>query len=295
MLNNSRKKTELTTEKTTPVYDQIKNLIKEKEISLKNSDTQIVFNSSIESCDFSIQIPNVTFQNIMSNLINNAIEAIAGKGKITIDLAHEKQNVLITISDNGPGIPEPILKKLGEVEISYGKEDGNGLGVKSAFSLIKKANGSLRFDSTLGQGTKVLISLPGHKLSPSTEKTIMLKKGHEIVIIDDDKAMHELWQHRLNEVSVNNTLLISHMVKPDDFELWISNNPNHENFQFFIDYQFHNSSINGLDLISKYGLQSRAILVTAHYQEPDVVALAHSLNVNIFAKPNLTTVKFEIL
>lgn len=94
------------------------------------------------------------------NIIKNGIEACGEKGNVSVRLektANEK--ALVTIEDTGPGIPEDFLSRLGEPFYSS-KEKGTGLGLTVSFKIVEQHNGSIRFISNDGVGTKVEIEFP---------------------------------------------------------------------------------------------------------------------------------------
>ena len=95
------------------------------------------------------------------NLLLNACEAIAGQdGQITIDLREVLGGLEIRLSDNGRGIPESIRGKLFEPFISYGKENGTGLGLTVVQKIIQDHGGDVMVERTSEEGTVFRITLP---------------------------------------------------------------------------------------------------------------------------------------
>jgi signal transduction histidine kinase len=75
-------------------------------------------------------------------------------------LARQSDNkILLSIRDNGKGIPPEVLSKIGTQGLSYAKT-GTGLGLSHAIETIRKHKGDLKIESTLGQGTTVTLELP---------------------------------------------------------------------------------------------------------------------------------------
>ncbi|MDP4181700.1 MAG: ATP-binding protein, partial [Bacillota bacterium] len=98
------------------------------------------------------------------NIIDNAIK-YSQKGKITVKLYEKQDNVLLEIADNGRGIPEELKDKIFEpfyrVDKARSREiGGNGLGLSITKEIIDKHGGEIVIESSLGIGTKVIISLP---------------------------------------------------------------------------------------------------------------------------------------
>ena len=77
-----------------------------------------------------------------------------------MSLTHDDKNIILTVSDNGKGIPPAILAKLGQRGETHGKAGGSGLGLFHARTTAVSWGGSLVITSTPGQGTTVTIKLP---------------------------------------------------------------------------------------------------------------------------------------
>lgn len=105
------------------------------------------------------------FKRILSNLLNNAQEAIspAKKGSIEVEISFILDRFKILISDNGKGISAENLKRIGTKGFSVGKQTytsaGSGLGVHHAMTTLNSWGGDLIFKSKVGDGTSVEISL----------------------------------------------------------------------------------------------------------------------------------------
>jgi len=96
----------------------------------------------------------------MENLIENAILVLKDGGTIKIHIKDKGDRVLISVNDNGPGIPEEIRKSLFQPFVFH-RKDGTGLGlymVQHAITEVHK--GEIWFDSELGKGTTFYVSLP---------------------------------------------------------------------------------------------------------------------------------------
>jgi signal transduction histidine kinase len=97
---------------------------------------------------------------VFMNLLKNAIESMPEGGTVKIgSQAINSKQILITISDEGTGISEEELFKLGEPFYTT-KSDGTGLGLMVSHQIIKDHNGTILFESNQGKGTSVKIVLP---------------------------------------------------------------------------------------------------------------------------------------
>ncbi len=140
-------------------------------------------------------IDAVELKRVLSNLINNAVEAIDEVGEISVRLRIYKNEIVIAIQDNGKGMPYEVLSVLGKKSITWGKEQsqsGSGLGVLHAKGAIEAMGGSIRFDSKIGQGTIVTITLPRANSPSWFVDRIAIKSEGTIVVVDDDTSIHNI-------------------------------------------------------------------------------------------------------
>jgi signal transduction histidine kinase len=105
-----------------------------------------------------IDLNPTVLNRVLSNLMNNSVEAKCKK--ITLDARNDGGFVTIQITDDGSGIPPSVLGRLGEKGMSHDKEGGHGLGLFGAKSAIESVGGSLRINSSVGEGTVVTLVVP---------------------------------------------------------------------------------------------------------------------------------------
>jgi signal transduction histidine kinase len=100
---------------------------------------------------------------VWMNLLSNAAEAVAGRAEPLVKIStHLKQNeVLVTISDNGPGIRPDVESKIFEPFFTTKPVgQGTGLGLSICHSIVERHGGKIWFESDGGQGTTFRVSLP---------------------------------------------------------------------------------------------------------------------------------------
>lgn len=98
---------------------------------------------------------------VFMNMLVNAAQAMEKTGEIKVKTRHVEDNIEITISDNGPGIPEKSLAKIFDPFFTtkdVGK--GTGLGLHIAKDIVKKHNGTINVESKIGEGTTFTIQIP---------------------------------------------------------------------------------------------------------------------------------------
>jgi signal transduction histidine kinase len=98
---------------------------------------------------------------MLTNLIRNSVQAVSPRrqGLITISVKVEEGKVLLTIEDNGSGIPDGMKDKLFTPNFTT-KSSGMGLGLSIVKRIVETANGSVWFDSEEGIGTRFFIEYP---------------------------------------------------------------------------------------------------------------------------------------
>ncbi|MCW3999410.1 MAG: PAS domain S-box protein [Candidatus Bathyarchaeota archaeon] len=96
---------------------------------------------------------------ILTNLINNAIQAMPKGGTLELASLAKQDSVVIYVSDSGVGIPEDVQPKLFTPMMTT-KAKGQGLGLAVVKRLVEALGGKISFESQVGAGTKFLIELP---------------------------------------------------------------------------------------------------------------------------------------
>jgi len=98
-------------------------------------------------------------QRILTNLTNNAIQAMPKGGKLVIHAVAANGKAVITVEDNGEGIPESVRSKL-FMPLVTTKSRGQGFGLSVVKKFTEGMGGTVTFESKVGKGTKFIIELP---------------------------------------------------------------------------------------------------------------------------------------
>ena len=96
---------------------------------------------------------------ILANLINNAVQAMPKGGKLSIGAIREGNDLIITVEDNGVGIPEDVKPKL-FTPLFTTKSKGQGFGLAACKRMTEALGGTISFESEVGKGTKFTLRLP---------------------------------------------------------------------------------------------------------------------------------------
>jgi two-component system, cell cycle sensor histidine kinase PleC len=113
----------------------------------------------------SIQADREAVERILTTLLRNAVKFTPDGGAISVGAQAFDEQIYIYVEDTGPGIASADLSRLGrpfeqaDTTLANGMK-GSGLGLAIANSLVELHGGSLRINSTLGEGSVVLVALP---------------------------------------------------------------------------------------------------------------------------------------
>jgi signal transduction histidine kinase len=101
-------------------------------------------------------------QRVIQNLLVNAAEAVSPTegGNIQVLLVKRDHFAEIRVSDSGRGIPDDLRDKVFDAFVSYGKENGTGLGLTVVQKIVQDHGGTACVESTSTAGTVMLVSLP---------------------------------------------------------------------------------------------------------------------------------------
>ncbi|MBV9104406.1 MAG: cyclic nucleotide-binding domain-containing protein [Verrucomicrobia bacterium] len=133
----------------------------EKEILNQIRNTQVRLMLQVIDADDLI-LDEARFTRCLANIVKNAKEALGDQGTITIRFREAGSELRVSISDNGPGVPESIRSRIFEPFVSYGKKYGTGLGMAIAKSTVDAHGGRIWLESEMGKGTTFHVVLPKH-------------------------------------------------------------------------------------------------------------------------------------
>lgn len=233
------------------------------------------------------------FMRMISNLINNSVEAFEGKkGTVCLGINLNEGNVVITIQDNGKGMPKEVIDKIlnGEV-VATDKKDGHGIGLTQIRETIKYNHGVFDVKSILGEGTKMILTFPIAEQPDWIAKNIKLNKSDTVVILDDDSSIHSAWDSCFKDYI--DDIHIQHFTFGNDAVYFIDTFPEKDKIFLLTDQELLKQDITGIDVIKKTNIK-RAILVTSHYAEEKVYNLVIENGIKLLPKQLASEIPIEI-
>ena len=106
---------------------------------------------------------------VFMHLIQNAADAIEGKGEVWIKTWMEEDSVKFSVRDNGKGIPRNVLSKIFDPFFTTKPVgSGTGLGLTVSHQIIDRHGGKIEVESEVGKGTEFVVTLP---VNPPIETT----------------------------------------------------------------------------------------------------------------------------
>jgi signal transduction histidine kinase len=211
---------------------------------------------------------------VFSNLIVNAVDAAEqGQKKIYITAHRTDDYCDISIRDFGKGFDPAALKRIQEGKQGSTKQNGTGLGLLTAKTLVEQAGGQLNISSLAG-GAIVRVRLPildtppwFHDITHTTAKTILA--------LDDDSTMIRQLKSIFPEKHVEL------FQQEDEFLAATSRD---DSALALVDYDFGGNRT-GLDLITGHGLTRRAVLLSGRIAfDPKIRASAEASGVRMYPK-----------
>lgn len=225
-----------------------------------------------ESYGLFVKVNPGMLKTILSNLINNAVEAIEEKGAVVLSLKSEDGAVRLVVRDNGRGIPAEILGRLGQRGETYGKPGGSGLGLYHAKTTVESWGGSLGVESEPGKGTAVTLTFPQAAAPCWFVSELKFSPGRPVIVLDDDATIHQVWQSRFESLDLKkHKIQVFHFSTPAAFRGWVRQNaPEAGKALYLADFELLGYRETGLSLVEELGLGKQAVLVTSHYEEESI-------------------------
>ena len=152
----------------TDIAELLSRIIRHFTLQLENNKVQLT--TAIDIKETMVWADEVHLTNVFTNLIDNAIKYRKEEGAWIKIIGNTQDNkVIISVEDNGIGINKKNLKKIftkffRETTGNIHTVKGFGLGLNYAKQMIDKLHGSIKVESTVGIGTKFIVTLPIYKI-----------------------------------------------------------------------------------------------------------------------------------
>jgi len=142
--------------RTTEIKKKKSSLLSILRLAINHVKSSYGIEINLPENDISLRCDSRKMEGVMSNLLNNAVQALDGQGEIDVTVSSDSEFVTINIRDSGSGIPDEYLEKIFEPMFTT-KKTGTGLGLVICKSIIEQHGGSI---SVSNKPTTFTIKLP---------------------------------------------------------------------------------------------------------------------------------------
>ena len=145
------------------------------------------------------------WEEVISNLIFNAVDAMPLGGTITISTKAQNDEVILTVHDNGTGMDAQTKARVFEPFFSTKDSDkGTGLGLSTVWALVQNLGGRIELESELGEGTTFTIYIPTTTENAQAKEETITEIGKlSILLIDEDTAVRDFLPQLLHPHDVD--------------------------------------------------------------------------------------------
>ena len=182
----------------------------------------VQFTLKLELGDYRIEADQTQMQQVITNLVVNARDAMPSGGTLTIGLSRLDaagevrcfscddpivgEWLCLTVEDNGCGIPEDVLPHVFEpFYTTKGVGDGTGLGLSQVYGIVSQNGGHITVESQVGEGTSISLWLPradGEEGQTEEDVRPAVQRGHgeAILIVEDEPEVLAVMQMMLERL-----------------------------------------------------------------------------------------------
>lgn len=176
---------------------------------------------SVIGCEFSIvedlnecDCNENEIRQVVDNIVINAMQAMPSGGTLRVEVRNatltiennvnlqEGDYIVVAVSDTGIGIPPSIINRIFDPFFTT-KKNGNGLGLATCFSIVKKHDGIIHVESELGKGSTFFIYLPSKRYT-ARNAVVAQNADHTgdglVVIMDDEEFILEILDRMLTDM-----------------------------------------------------------------------------------------------
>jgi signal transduction histidine kinase len=137
----------------------------DRQFAQEAASCRLGWECGLDGSDASVVIDATRCQQVLSNLVTNALKYTSEGGRVTVTARQDGAQWLVTVADTGAGIPVEAQSRVFEPFYRLPRDErsgveGNGLGLAICRELVDQMGGKITISSVLGQGTRVLVVFP---------------------------------------------------------------------------------------------------------------------------------------
>ncbi|OYZ23505.1 MAG: hypothetical protein B7Y39_04155 [Bdellovibrio sp. 28-41-41] len=265
------------------VAQMLKAIVAEKKLISKNVEIDLTILNSESSYGIYTFISTAHFLPMLSNIIDNSLQAIKIGGEINITLSYDEESFSIEVKDTGHGIEKEHLTKVFDKHFTHGKIDGSGLGLFYAKKLVESNLGNIEITSDYGKGTSLSFILPRAKTPSWHIDRISLGKYQLITLCDDQQTMIDAWEVKFRGLSKSPEIESFRSCESMEKYIDLANSR-----LYLVDFDLGEGKMTGLDFLARHpSLSKNFVLVTGHYDEPWIQDACQRLDCKLLSKDSI--------
>lgn len=260
------------------VDDCIQEAVKKKLHEKNLLANQIVFKPAISVSQLTSPIDANEFSSILSNLLNNSLEADATQ--IAFEVLNEDEFIKINIIDNGRGIPQERKDSVFKDGVTFGKINGSGFGLYHAQKFLQSWNGSIELISSEPGKTIFQISIPKWSVDKAS-----IKPDKSLVILEDQIIEIDRVKKYFTSQGFRNSIYA--FDSSESFLSWYKNLRDKDSFVLIADYDLGQNQTNGIEVINSLKLQKSSFLFTDSHDDENIFSRCQQLDIRLLPKCSL--------
>lgn len=247
------------------------------EIIGRDSRPKITFGNMTGLKTAHVEASLVELRSILSNILNNAVDA--GATKIELRLRLMTNTAVLEIEDNGSGVDEAVQETLFDKDVTFGKAHGTGFGLYHAKKFLTRWGGSIDLEHTSSSGSFFAIRLPLHQLP-----AIKLREHHQIVILEDKKHERDRLKKKIRAAGCNLKPIVEFERTSHAIEWFEKTEVPISDIILFADNDLEETERSGFEMIRDLGIADLSYLVTNSHGSEELVASCKSIGLPIVPK-----------
>lgn len=270
-------------------------IIGHKRYQYKDTNVKFNYHSDQASSFVFIKCNYFRFSCMISNLINNSVEALPNsEGIVDVCLWIENHNIKISIKDNGKGMPKEFISKiLDNIPVESTKEGGYGIGLRNTMNTLHLFDGKIGIESKENAGTTIILTFPVAQSPEWILKELELKSGSTVVVLDDDASVHHIWSKALEKYDAE--LEIKYFEYGKDAINFINSSKEKDRILLLTDFELRNQELNGADVINRTDTHNQSIIVTSISNDKTILDFSEQTGVKILPKSFINQIPTTII
>ena len=282
------------------VFVTLEQLMNETRFQYHNLNIQFIFQNNLTDLFAFTSLDVHDFKSMISNMINNAVDAVIAQDNsiITIILENTEQNIIISVKDNGIGMRKELIENILKCNYNHTtrkKFKNHGMGFIQIQKTLQNCNGTINIESEMHYGSTIIIKIPKIKIPHWFVKEITLGTYDIIIILDHEDSIHYVWDNKLkNIIGKHSTIQIMHFRTAQMAINYLNNiNDDKDKILLLIDYEL-TSDCTGLQIINQFSLAKQSIVVTSNYYTDHIIQEVSKFNIPILPKQIVSDIGINI-